>query len=123
MTTNCPKCGEPMENNICKACGYKEEVVQNSAAVPVQEAQPIAPPIVNQQTKFTPGVSKKDRTIALILCILAGGLGAHRFYVGKIGTGILYLFTAGLFGIGWIIDIIWIAKGSFKDKFDLPLRD
>ena len=69
-----------------------------------------------------PGVSKKNKMVALLLCIFLGVLGVHRFYVGKIGTGLLYLFTVGLFGIGWIIDIILIAVGSFKDQFDLPLR-
>lgn len=68
------------------------------------------------------GVSRKSKTTALLLCIVLGGLGAHRFYVGKAGTGILYLLTGGFLGIGWIIDIIRIAVGSFRDEFDLPLR-
>ena len=42
--------------------------------------------------------------------------------MGKVGTGILYLLTAGLCGLGWIADIILIAIGSFKDEFDLPLQ-
>ncbi len=58
----------------------------------------------------------KSRTTALILCILLGGLGVHRFYVGKVGTGIVWLLTAGVFGIGWLVDIIMIATGKFKDK-------
>ena len=60
---------------------------------------------------------------ALLLCIFLGEFGIHRFYVGKIGTGILYLFTLGLFGVGWIVDIILIAAGAFRDEFDLPLKD
>ena len=66
--------------------------------------------------------SDKNRTVALLLCIFLGGLGIHRFYVGKIGTGILYLLTGGLFGIGWIIDLIKICTGSFRDNVDAPLR-
>lgn len=62
------------------------------------------------------GESPRSRAAALILAILLGGLGIHRFYVGKIGTGILWLLTGGLLGIGWIVDIIMIAVGSFRDK-------
>ncbi len=54
--------------------------------------------------------------VALILCILLGYLGIHRFYVGKAGTGILMLLTGGGFGIWWLIDIILIAVGGFTDK-------
>lgn len=61
-------------------------------------------------------VSSKSRLIDLLLCIFLGGIGAHRFYEGKIGTGILYLFTAGLFGIGTLVDLIMIIVGSAKDK-------
>lgn len=60
--------------------------------------------------------SPKDKMLCLILAIFTGVLGIHRFYVGKIGTGLVWLLTAGLFGIGWIIDIVMIASGSFTDS-------
>ena len=60
--------------------------------------------------------SGKSRLAAALLCFFLGALGIHRFYVGKIGTGILYLFTGGLFGIGVLIDFIMILVGAFKDK-------
>lgn len=53
--------------------------------------------------------------VTLILSIFLGGLGIHRFYVGKIGTGIIWLLTAGCCGIGWIYDIVKVATGTFKD--------
>jgi TM2 domain-containing membrane protein YozV len=62
------------------------------------------------------GTSDKSKITALLLCIFLGGLGVHRFYVGKIGTGVVWLLTGGILGIGWLIDIIMIAVGKFKDK-------
>ncbi|MGL5614822.1 MAG: NINE protein [Sarcina sp.] len=55
----------------------------------------------------------KNRFVLLIVCIFFGIVGAHRFLSNKIGTGILYLFTGGLFGIGWLCDIVTIATGKY----------
>ena len=59
--------------------------------------------------------SPKSRLAALLLMLIIG-LGLQRFYVGKWGTGILYLVTLGGFGIWFLVDLIMILTGSFTDK-------
>lgn len=67
-------------------------------------------------TATVANASSKSRTITLILCILLGGLGIHRFYVGKVGTGVVWLLTAGCLGVGALVDLIMIIVGKFTDK-------
>lgn len=50
----------------------------------------------------------KNKWVAFCLCLFLGVFGAHKFYEGKVGMGVLYLFTLGLFGIGWLVDLIMI---------------
>ena len=61
--------------------------------------------------------SDKNWLATLLLCLFLGGIGVHRFYVGKVGTGILQLITLGGCGIWTLIDLIMIITGSFTDKF------
>ena len=61
-------------------------------------------------------ISPKPRLVVLLLCLLFGVFGVHRFYVGKIGTGVLMLVTIGGFGIWYTVDLIVIVIGSFRDK-------
>jgi TM2 domain-containing membrane protein YozV len=66
--------------------------------------------------------SVKNYAVMLVLVLVLGVVGGHRFYAGKVGTGILFLFTGGLFAIGWIIDIFTVSFGNFTDKTGSFLR-
>ena len=76
----------------------------------------------NNQQAMISALSDKSWSTALLLCIFLGVFGIHRFYVGKGGTGVIWLFTAGLFGVGWIIDLIMLVTGGFTDSLRRPLR-
>ncbi len=68
------------------------------------------------------GISQKSRLVTLLLCLFLGVFGAHRFYVGKIGTGVLTILTlGGFFGIWVLYDFILILCGSFRDQAGLRI--
>lgn len=67
--------------------------------------------------------SDKSKKTALLLCIFGGFIGLHNFYVGRVGRGVLFALTAGLFLFGWIGDIIAISTGGFRDNAGAPLRE
>jgi len=60
--------------------------------------------------------SEKGFVPTILLCLILGVFGAHRFYVGKVGTGIIQLVTLGGLGIWSFIDLIMIIVGKFEDK-------
>ena len=90
----CSRCGAMMQatDRFCHTCGWE---------VGATEAPRIRTPVVNP--------SDRNRLTTLLLCLFLGVFGAHRFYVGKTGTGLLWLFTLGFLGIGVVYDIIFIA--------------
>lgn len=75
-----------------------------------------------QQWQFTQGMQpRKDWLTTLLLCIFLGPLGVHRFYSGSVGLGLLQFFTAGGFGIWWLIDFILIVTDTYRDSYGQPL--
>lgn len=123
----CQECSAVMDGGAyCEKCGAKLPHYD-----PIQEEKPIRQkecPTPNEviyvKSADRPNdVSRKSRTVALLLCVFFGYFGLHRLYLGKIGTGLLYMFTFGLSGIGWLIDIVLIAVGSATDAGGRFVRD
>ena len=67
-------------------------------------------------------VSDKGFVPTILLCFFLGAFGIHRFYVGKVGTGILQLLTLGGLGIWVLVDFIIIVTGSFTDSDGLVIK-
>ena len=112
----CKNCGKEMDDNakFCPGCGAP--VGTGSAHVQPQYQQPVIN-VVNTNTNVNSfGYVHKSKWTAFLLCLFLGYLGVHRFYVGKTGTGIIWLLTFGLCGIGWLIDLIVILFGGFRDR-------
>ena len=115
----CRNCGKEIDEGtkFCPHCGA------GTGAAPAQpQYQQSVINVVNTNTNVNSvGYIHKKKWVAFFLCLFLGPLGIHRFYVGKIGTGIIWLFTVGFFGIGWVLDLIFILFGGFKDKAGQPL--
>ena len=73
-------------------------------------------------TTDSTATSEKSFVAALLLLVLLGGFGAHRFYAGKPGTAILFLLTLGGVGFWGLYDLIMIVTVKFKDSSGLPIK-
>lgn len=66
--------------------------------------------------------SEKSYVVAALLCFFLGTFGIHRFYVGKVGTGVIQLLTLGGLGVWAFIDLIMILLGKFEDSNGQPIK-
>ena len=109
----CKHCGERIDAQavVCVKCGRQVEELKVSAPQPsiiINNANSNASNNTNNNTSSNSASQSKvkNKWVALFLCLFFGVLGAHKFYEGKPGMGILYIFTSGLFGIGLLIDFL-----------------
>lgn len=105
----CKHCGGRIAEAavICPLCGCQVEELHSHQETPqivINNAN------TNTNANVNPAVvvggRAKDKWVAFFLCLFLGVFGAHKFYEGKIGMGILYLCTGGLCGIGALVDLI-----------------
>ncbi len=106
-TKFCKHCGGkiPADAVVCTLCGRQvEEIASGAPSIVINNSNE------NTNTNVAAFAAARSRSkwVALALCVFLGFLGAHKFYEGKTGMGILYIFTAGLFGIGVLVDFISI---------------
>lgn len=115
----CNQCGAPIDENlsVCRYCGEpvatQKKQQQYQQSTPTYEEQP-----VYEQPAFQANVKTKSKTTAGILAILLGGFGIHKFYLGKIFTGILYMLFCWTYIpsiIGFIEGIVYLT--SSEEKF------
>lgn len=122
----CPACGSTVfiaEEPIKARRAASQEDTSYAAGGREAFRQPeVRYETVYQTVYAKPERSGRSRWLALLLCALGGVIGLHRFYAGKIGTGLLFLFTGGFFGVGVAVDFIVILCGYFRDRKGLLLH-
>ena len=93
-----------MDAVVCTHCGRQVEQLQSAPGQPII----INNNNTNNAQSVHVGGRERNKWVAFVLCLCFGIFGVHRFYEGKVGSGLLWFFTWGLFGIGWLIDLIII---------------
>ena len=110
-TKFCKHCGAkiPEQAVICTFCGGQVEALQRERSEQPSVVINNSNSNTNINQNYNNGRGRgreKNKWVAFLLCFFLGYVGAHKFYEGRVGMGILYIFTMGLFGIGWLIDTI-----------------
>ncbi len=109
-TKFCKHCGAKIHEDavICTACGRQVEEMKaaTAAATPNIVINNANSNVNTNQVGVNGFIRPKNKWVALLLCVFLGYFGAHKFYEGKAGMGILYIFTCGIFGIGLVVDFI-----------------
>lgn len=119
-TLECPSCGAPISMKTgertltCDYCGRKLLVGKDHS----MQAQQKSPADALPQEIYSPS----SYTTTLMLAILLGILGAHRFYTGHLVIGVIQLVTTGGFLVWWLWDVVSILSGSFRDARGRPLK-
>ena len=106
-TKFCKECGQKIAKKavICPHCGCQvEETQQASPQIVINNSNQNTNSNVNAGVPF--GAKLKRKWVAFFLCLFLGFFGAHKFYEERIGMGLLYLFTGGLFGFGWFFNLL-----------------
>lgn len=106
----CTNCGKEIDSAavVCVHCGCATQNFNGNQQQQQRGAPMPPPPVIIQNTNVVGGGRQRDKWVAFLLCFFLGVFGVHKFYEGKVGMGLLYLFTGGLCGIGYIIDLILI---------------
>lgn len=118
----CKHCGQIIDKDciICPKCGKQvEELKTNEPNIVINNtSNSNSNAVAYANSGGNNGISPKSRLITLLLCIFLGALGAHRFYTGKIITGIIMIPLMFVYiGEIWlVIDLIFIIIGAFRDK-------
>ena len=102
----CPNCGAPMGGHSGYAYKNYYSDRRGTNPPPVSTRQDPDSYVYAPRTTVLYEQPTRNKWIAFLLCFFFGYLGLHKFYEGKIGWGVVYLLTFGLFGIGWLIDTI-----------------
>ena len=112
-TKFCKECGQKIAKKavICPHCGCQIEEMKSESAAPQivinnSNQNQNTNNNTNVNTAIPIGARLRNKWVALALCIFAGYFGAHKFYEGRIGSGIIYMFTGGLFFIGVFFDFL-----------------